>query len=301
MFKKGFSTAEILIVLVIVGVIAVAMITTIRPNDKMYGKLCYKAYDILNTAVYNIKQDAADYNEDLYNKANTTASEVNEDNLKTFPEDPILFCKDLADRSSGYINTSYTNCNNIYNYGETFVDAKKKIAVDPTFVASNGMRFYMVLLGDIGDSEHNKWVMIWVDLNGSKLPNSTEVTENKKPDLVPFFINLKEPVVVPGGVAAYDGTYLMAKIIYSTPDLEKSESAPMTMISAKYGAFAGLEWTKDPMSFLDAEILDEIQPMNGLYDYSTAVDPNCFADQSIAPLLHSYIYPLCTIKIIENK
>ena len=35
MFKKGFSTAEILIVLVIVGVIAVAMITMIRPSDKM--------------------------------------------------------------------------------------------------------------------------------------------------------------------------------------------------------------------------------------------------------------------------
>ena len=305
MFKKGFSTAEILIVLVIVGVIAVAMITMIRPSDKMYGKLAYKAYNILNTALYNINADVYEYNENLYNEANANGTTVDEDDIKKFPQNVTDLCNKLASRDEGYINTTYTNCGNILSGTGNFVDGDGKVTANPTFVASNGMRFYLF---------EKNWPLgvyyIYVDINGSKWPNNVTLGENKKTDLVPFFISMTNGTLLPDGVAQYDGSYLMARIVYATPNLENGQSSPMNLKSATNGAFGnGVNWAKDAMSFsnvpnatgANAALTSlrqlQLSAASGLgFPISYNLDANC----ANAGYDTAADYPPCTIKIIEN-
>lgn len=311
MFKKGFSTAEILIVLVIVGIIAVAMMTTLRPNDKMYGKLTYKAYDILNTALYNINADITEYNEKIVDNANAIGDTANEDSLRRFPSDPIDLCNKLASREDGYINTSYTNCAQIYDSTDGLVDDDNNVIGNPTFVASNGMRFYLMnvnfALGSI-DLKTTYYVM-WVDVNGTKKPNSTLVTDTKKADTVPFFISKRNGTLVPTGIIAYDGSYLMAKTVYSTPDLTVGESGPRVFMTARNAAFGNSKaWTKDPMSatmyvplsniLLQSFVL-KMQPIPTKYTSAvgTATDPNCINTAYNT----SSDFPPCTVKVLENK
>ena len=305
MFKKGFSTAEILIVLVIVGVISVAMFTIIRPNDKVYGKLAYKAYNILSTATYNINEDARVHNENLYNQAIASGSSVNEDELREFPKDITDFCNKLAALDEGYINTSYTNCSNILSSSTDFVDDNGKVIANPTFIASNGMKFYLF---------EKDWTLeayfMFVDINGAKKPNNVNSAESKKTDMIPFLISMTDGTILPAGIAQYDGTYLIGKVIYSNPNLQKGDSAPMNIKSAMNSAFgANVNWTQDLKSFSGtgsgASGNDKLLSLIGIqqisnldsYSVSNTLDPNC----SHNGYNLEKDYPPCTIKIVEDN
>lgn len=293
MHKNGFSMAEILITLVIMGIISVACLVTIKPDDKLYSKLYYRAYYALSTAAYNVQMDCADTNRVATEEAQANGDpEPSGDDLMKFPVNAEELCIKMAYGDDSYINTSGDlNCGTTVEATNTaqFSGAPGGwLRMVANFTASNGMMyFFSPTVEEDGATKGS--TIVWVDLNGERAPNTAEWTKQKMADIVPFRIS-KTGTVQPLGVPTYDTRYLRARIVYADPDY----SGPRRLTSyrtAYIGAFGGNVFPFEPISMEDPIVVpQDAAALVTDINYET----NCYAVSSSG-------YPACSIDVEPNE
>lgn len=211
--KKGFTLAEVLISMVVIGVIMAASIQTIKIVQASYTSLAFFEFD-------NIKAIAG---EAIGGNSGSTPKDVNENYISdisvrkgskmVITSNNDTFCKYITAIS----NVSKHNCSGEYFEVEvidnepTFkdFDELEEDEKEPTFITNSGKFYY---LSDwIGSKSENAtkgvsnnygYRLLAVDLNGNRRPNLMETYENKKiPDIVKFMI-MDNGEIFPLGVAA---------------------------------------------------------------------------------------------------
>lgn len=241
--QRAFTLFETLITIAIIGVIAViTLMLLVNQQEKAYGKLYAKAYNTLKTAAYNIEMDVEDHN----TKANEAANEQNQsqadaEDLKEFPKTLEEFCKELVGDGASYINTTKQSCTAVNNTVFTTATGAN-IEAEPSFIASDGLYYYFT------DVQDTNYFLMWVDINGKRRPNTSLITNKKLPDVVPFAISKKNGTVIPLGFPVYDIRYMKARVVYSSPTMERDFSVPLTFSQARSVAYANKTFTLEPLS-----------------------------------------------------
>lgn len=239
MIKKlrAVTTAEMLIVLLIIGILAVMALVTIKPYDKTFKWLYVRMYHALETAVYNSMM---------------TRSE--------FPQTSTEFCDMLLE----YINSPENNC----NAGDLSRDAVDFPEANIKIVASNGMYLWIAANGGApyvhtevidGSTVSMKYYVVFADINGNRAPNVAQrpeaimeqwTSESKLVDIVAFVVT-EASVVVPIGPPEIDTRYMQAMTIYPPEDENRPEgnhSKPSTYYWAKNDAWGRGKSISEPMS-----------------------------------------------------
>lgn len=219
--KKAFSVIELLIVITIIGIVSMIMITTLKPRELEVRYLYVSAYRFMKEACDNIVMDVEH-------------AEPEQD----FPMTTATLCNALA----GYINTTDNNCasgSTIPYTATTFSNAWT-----PSLIASNHMRLYVSQMRETTNIKH---IIVWVDLNGDRKPNTSAWAQNKPGDVVGFDIDQDGDVIILG-YPRVDTRYLGAKIYYSSGELGDVFSKRMTFYEAQQRAFGGKQLGDDPLS-----------------------------------------------------
>lgn len=238
--KKAFSIPELLIIMVIVGVISVMMLTIIKPNESALKFQYYNAYNTLNTAAFNINQDAMQALEE--NLPGVPAAN------KRFPINAKELCEKLASNGSvqsGYINTTDYRCDSnpkVAASGDpsTFIDANM------AFRASNSMKFYIRerlttnIPNSLGGTTSVPYFLVWVDLNGDRGPNTSDFQGKKKPDIVPFVV-ADYGYVLPVGGPVSDITYMTGRVKVIT-DKKTYYTNSMPYYAAQIAAYGNKQY-----------------------------------------------------------
>lgn len=231
--KKAFTLGETLLVFVIIGIIAAISLSTVKPWQKAFKYSYSRMYNALSLSIYNYMIHAS----------------TND----SFPATGDDLCKALLE----YINTSdnASSCHgaNIGFNPTSFPDDKVRIR------ASNGTKIWigtntdnkpLILNQSLGGSitDTVRYYMIFVDLNGDKMPNTAEWTKTQMADIVAFVLTDKF-AVIPIGYPEVDSRYLVAHVVYPSLNTEYSEADTN---SAKYTGDE--EVVSDPMTYYEARI-----------------------------------------------
>ena len=201
-YKKGFTLAEVLICLLIVGFIIALSIHTIRIVKASYSALTYFEFNTIKQIAGELIAGKAP-NDNANNSVQTTV--FRSDIMQyVITDDNKLFCEAIYKlvNSSGSIN-----CTNFAAVGSdpTIHDPIIQIpaaGITPNIQLSNGHQYYIsqhVAAGNI--SEKYGYRIISVDLNGTRTPNYSYQAGNNIPDIVSFVI-LDNGEVFPVGIAA---------------------------------------------------------------------------------------------------
>lgn len=272
MKKIGFTLGELLVVLGIIGILTAVAVTTIKPAEKKAVKYLYmNAYNSLSKAYYNaVLKGYNPFTEEEFQGLTPEHSET----VDTGTE---ILCRGLT----YWINTGTNEKNDDHDYSTTCSSTKltSELADDFSdeniqFVATNGMKFYISkMLGD----EDFKFYLVFVDVNGTRPPDSIEYTfkggksaddyddDEKKakdliePDIYAFAI-LDTGRVCPIGIPEYDSNIMTARFGYFD-----DEGEPLyTRQSLAYYQAKGAAWgyySNEEMSPLDYNE-DEVFSMN---------------------------------------
>lgn len=229
---NAFSLAEILVVLGIASFIIIAMMTIIKPGDKELKHQYYKAYHVLATATYNLYQDS------LGNSSGTAKVSTG-----------TQLCQDLL----FYMNTTTPKSKqckgaNVSIKGDAFPEENIQ------FTASNGMIFYFS--PDIDDEDLGKQRIVWVDINGTRGPNTAVWSKNKAADIVAFSV-VDYGEVIPLGYPKIDSRYMLARVYVPSDDVletydERDNLTDLyTFYNAQQLAYGGKVFKYDSFSYLD--------------------------------------------------
>jgi len=245
--KKGFTLAEVMVAMVIMGIIIFITLVSQKPFDRGVASLYQRAYRALSLAEYNAHLD-------LTNNAVLPIG------------DPQAMCYALVNvdltkngGNSGYMNapTNQINCGSINNAsvvpitGDAFPDTKIM------FTTSNGMRFYMATdVANLGyiitvNTIPTKYCVIFVDLNGAKPPNTSVWTANNLADIVAFAVTA-DGYTIPIGYPEVDKRYLSVRVHYpdGATDAEQDRySTPMTFYEAKWDSWGNVPHQDEAESF----------------------------------------------------
>lgn len=264
MIKKiGFTLAETLIAMVIIGVVVALSIPSLKSVDKKAYKYQYmSAYTALSKAYYNGLingynpfRETPDANGVtlVHDAANDTGTET--------------LCKGLT----SFINTT-TNVKTAsvdYNTSCSATKLATSLATPADFaytkvqfIANNGMKFYLTgRLGD-GNLENGMYFyIVYVDINGSKKPNSFDYDRDADgkvtsyPDIHAFAV-LSTGNVIPIGYAEFDPTFLTSRIAYFNNDGD----VLYTKKSLAYYQAKGLAWGYYSSIANPEETYDESEP-----------------------------------------
>ena len=221
--KQGFTLAEMLIVLFIIGILTVFSISTMKRKDDEFGPLYYRAYEALRIANYNVLMDTYPKIQRAYpTKVSAVTDEFEEAGY--LEKNPGGICQRLLE----YINVSENavNCDaQLINPSgdDTQFDGNLGAGGHLAFKGSNSQRFYFGMTGpggaiaqtklSLSPSETVNWFLVYVDLNGERGPNSTTVVGNKSPDIVAFALT-SEGQIAPIGMPRVERKYLTAKVAY---------------------------------------------------------------------------------------
>jgi hypothetical protein len=251
MKKKAFTIPELLVFLTIVGVISVAMITIIKPNEKYLKYAYYNVYNVLATAAYNVIEDVNDARgEESDHPGTVSESDRYFPGIEPGKTDEVYakeLCKKLAINPSstnkyGYINSTKYNCDSLKTVTTSPTDANFADETNMAFMATNSMRFYITSLDSITvhDPIRNsdtllKYFVVWVDLNGTRGPNTAGWTEGRAADIVPFVVTTSGQVL-PIGNPTVDRRYLSARVQYPTGE-KPPVSANRTYYESQIAAY----------------------------------------------------------------
>ena len=213
--KHGFTLAEVLICLVVIGVIMAISVQTIKIVRASYTSLAY--FEFLNIQRMAGEMIAGMTPESVKdaNGANIgfpTTSKKSPEGISytTITDDSTVFCKFITSLSNTVGTNADNECASLFIVEEgvepklVIVDEGKGSDWDnPTFIASSGRRYYISNYVKMGSSVSDKYgyYIIAVDLNGTQGPNTTEHLGREIPDIVNFMI-LDNGEVFPLGVAA---------------------------------------------------------------------------------------------------
>ena len=214
--KRGFTLAEVLICLVVIGVIMAISVQTIKIVRASYTSLAYfeflniqrMAGEMIAGATPEILKDAKGMNIGFPTTSKKSPEGIS---YTTITDDSTVFCK-YATALSNTVGTDAENeCSSLFDVVEGGGEPKLVIFDNgegsdwdnPTFIASSGRRYYLSNKVPMGSSVSDKYgyYIIAVDLNGTQGPNTTEYDGRKVPDIVNFMI-LDNGEVLPLGVAA---------------------------------------------------------------------------------------------------
>ena len=191
-FKNGFTLAEVLITLVIIGVVAAMTIPTLINNTKKqeYVAGLKKAYSVLSQAAYKIGQN------------------------KGYPVGDYSFFKDVdfIDEFSKVVSTT-KKCNNfldcfgknttgsdtyksLKNQNMSVYDGKSVIVSDGSMYSFTSSNNVFTKYGISAEDESNLLGRILVDVNGHKPPNQMGY------DLFAFYL-VEYKGIIPAGNLSY--------------------------------------------------------------------------------------------------
>lgn len=197
--KIGFTLAETLICLAIIGIVAVSTITAAKPMTEKATRIAYtNAYEGLSTAFYN-----------------SMIKITNTDNhpFKGDEENGKVLCERLTEQIANVV----LDCNAkvIDDKGNKFENNQIR------FISANGYRFYISKKMKtkeyrFGDDEKyvTEFYLVYVDINGDKKPNRLEYDEKSLSDIFAFAL-LDTGMTVPLGLPEYDMHYMQAKMAYN--------------------------------------------------------------------------------------
>lgn len=247
----GFTLAEVLMALAIIGIITALAVTTMKPAEKSALKYQYmNAYMALSRAFYNgLLQGYDPFTEEdspVHSEAEDTGAEILCQGLTTF----INTRDNERTADHDYASTcSSTKITPQVAKPEDFMEEVDDELVHREdrvqFTASNGMIFYIsnMLEGTVGtgtEAEDIKFYLVFVDVNGLNKPNSLvytykggktiedydmtnpddikqEAKDRIEPDIFAFAM-LDNSRVMPLGIAEYDTNVLTARFIYYSED-----------------------------------------------------------------------------------
>lgn len=224
--KKGFTLAEVLVSVVVVGFIVAMSVRSINIVRASYTALGYFANENINSIVRALMIDDSG----AFSKSNssrmycyTTNSSGLHEKHSVFkpdiePEDKTevpkcsklgdikgtpasIFCNNVVDITN---TTGRYDCENLYDSelnatGEPYIWSL--VPDKPTFTLTNGQRYYITRRTKINAISPNfGFRLIGIDLNGNAGPNRSFGT-NPPPDIITFMI-LDNGEIYPLGVAA---------------------------------------------------------------------------------------------------
>lgn len=260
--KFGFTLGEVLCALGIIGICTALALTTMKPAEKKATKYLYmNAYNSLEKAYYNyVLIGKNPFREEPDETGNVLIHSDTEDTGTQ------LLCEGLTT----YINTATNKKDADDDFSTTCSSTKLTSEMaepedftddNVQFIASNGMKFYISKLITKDDL---KFYLVFVDINGSKKPNSIEYTykfthiESEKkaeknriePDIYAFAI-LDTGRICPIGIPEYDSNVLTARFAYFTDSGDPLYThKSMAYYQAKGAAWGYYSGTKpDPMEY----------------------------------------------------
>lgn len=237
MYKnKAFTLSEILIAMAIIGVTMIAGYSAFRNHEERAIAHSYaKAYKTLATAAYNIQNEVVEFNKKANYEAQENGSAVaSAANLKKFP-----FVASNTTATSANLRTKLMEY--INNKG-SYSSPPEAFANFDNFIASDGMIYYF------DPTPIQKFYVVWVDINGTRHPNTSSARNAKYPDIVPFLVHSELGEVVPAGYPAYNSKYSVSRIIYSDPEKDLSYSSVMTFSEAQSSAYGNTSFAQDSFS-----------------------------------------------------
>lgn len=177
--KKGFTLAEVLITLGIIGVVAAMTLPTLvqKQQDKVTVTKLKKVYSVMQNATIRSIADNGElsdwYSEDSYNKGQSETVSLYEKLIKPYYS-IAKECISGTNNSSGYKNCGYTdNCFYTYNnknYCSTEVSTFKILLV----LADGSVLAFRPIKIDLSEDGSGKFAYYWsvyYDVNGPKSPN----------------------------------------------------------------------------------------------------------------------------------
>lgn len=197
--KFGFTLAEVLIALTVIGVIMAISVQTIRIVKASYSSLAYFEF-------MNIQRIAAEM---IAGKLPITTTDDNDNILQPPSKIQTLsggrgsaaMLTDEVDKNGNDIFCSYlvsvanvvgdSNCDALFNVGENEGEpAISDLDINaPTFISPSGRRYYITKRATSSDvSDVVGFRLIGVDLNGTQKPNIDRREGGKVPDIVTFLI-----------------------------------------------------------------------------------------------------------------
>lgn len=244
--KQGFTLAEVVIAIAIVGIVTALALTTMKPSKKAIKYQYINAYSAVERAYYNGMLKGYD----PFSSKKVDGAEP--EHTATKDTGALQLCRGLTT----FINTKDAERDTddgfgqAYDYSSSCSDTKltSELANSFTdekvqFVASNGMKFYITKqLGGVNEGDV-KFYLVFVDINGEKKPNSFEYdyysngTVKTEPDIHAFVI-LQSGHVIPIGAAEYDPVILTARVAY----FDENGEVQFTRTSRAYYQAKGEAW-----------------------------------------------------------
>ena len=238
-YKSGFTLAEVLCALAIVGICTAFAMTLMKPAQKSAMKYLYmNAYTSIEKAYYNSAAIGFD----------PFSTEPDEDGVPpVFSDTKDTGALKLCQGLTTYINTTTNVKTEDDDYSSSCSDTKitSELAKDDDFnndtlqfTATNGMRFY--ISKQLTMASGDKFYLVFVDVNGERGPNSIDYSykggktsddyndtdpddvkqkakDQIEPDIYAFAI-LKTGRICPIGIPEYDSNILTARFAYFDSD-----------------------------------------------------------------------------------
>ena len=257
--KLGFTLAEIMIVLVLVGVISVLTIQTVVMQKSSFTFSCYHFFRDLKIAVGHMGaqtetgglnsfscEKAKDVSADAYQTCVSFGKSHEEEETNDYIMDYRTgrgFCQGLA-RTLG--TASAVDCTNLNN--ATLTDVYGSMT-NESFRLMNG---YIIYVSDRQTDANIPYRIITVDLNGNKTPNK------KGEDIISFAI-FDNGEILPVGEAATSTKHFMAVIKIQnvltrtgTDGEEITESQKKAINAVRHPDYIARTSAGKQMSFKDA-------------------------------------------------
>ncbi len=245
---KGFTLAELSFVFVFIGVVSVIAMHTMNDRFVDFFGRYYTAYDSLSKAAYNTYIDT--YCRTADDALSDCKNNKEKENGRPFPKNP----KELCERLSEYLNKSEDiKCSNsviVNALDNEFYDNKLKKKTNIQMALSNGFQLSFSPKKEIiinhakTSNETIEYFIVYVDLNGSAKPNSTQLPH---PDIVPFIVTCTGDVI-PVGYPVYDKTYASARIL----DSQNNQTKSFTIDEARQLAFGNDSYIDIPYTLIPA-------------------------------------------------
>ena len=167
----GFTLAEILLALSIIGIVLALALPSLSPTKKAVKYQYMNAYNSLGKAYYNGLIDGYDPFADVeIDDIVPVHSEAQDSGAE-------LLCRGLTT----YINTTDNQKTEDHDYSASCSSSKltseraDNFSDDKVqFIASNGMKFY--ISKRLGTADDFYFYLVFVDINGNKGPNTIEYT-----------------------------------------------------------------------------------------------------------------------------
>lgn len=172
--KKGFTVAEMLVTLTIIGVIAVLTIPVVSQSMSAQYKQLYKtAFQNVESIVSELINDTALYPNGIFTEAES-------------------FCKNFSKK----VNT----------IGNITCEENPELPGKPSFMTTNGMKWYLVNVTTndftsanaetCPDTGVKECLLIYVDVNGGKGKNTHEGADAQR-DILRIYVSQSGKVYVP--------------------------------------------------------------------------------------------------------